>query len=125
MIDEISYLYPSSDFGPRGNVVVGDVSGSLQILFWDTSLGPRPTQAELSSVSIQAATALGWANRRKQALQALRDSDVTIIRCIETVPTAVPAAWDTYRQQLRAIISAQTGDPYQPLPTAPAAPTGP
>jgi hypothetical protein len=125
VINEIQYLYPNADFSISGNVNVGLVNSTLTITYWNTSvLGPQPTPAALSAVTTVANTASSWALCRQAALQALRASDVTIIRCVETVPTAVPTAWDIYRQQLRAIVSAATGDPTQPLPTAPVAPTG-
>ncbi|NPT59118.1 tail fiber assembly protein [Paraburkholderia elongata] len=64
-----------------------------------------------------------WANYQTQAQSVLTESDKTILRCYENGVT-VPAAWATYRKALRAIISATSGDPAQPLPARPAYPAG-
>lgn len=64
-----------------------------------------------------------WAQYQSNAQAALTDSDLTILRCYEN-SVAVPAAWTTYRKALRAIISATSGDPTQPLPTKPTYPAG-
>lgn len=53
-----------------------------------------------------------------QALQALRDSDVVILRCYEKA-VAVPSAWASYRSTLRTIVD---GSNAGPVPTAPAYP---
>lgn len=64
-----------------------------------------------------------WAEHQAQAQAALDKSDTTILRCIEH-SVAVPADWVSYRAALRAIVSATSGDPTQPLPTRPAYPAG-
>lgn len=55
-----------------------------------------------------------------QAQNALTASDKTILRCVEN-SVVVPAAWHTYRQTLRAIVS---GSQAGPLPTIPSYPAG-
>lgn len=64
-----------------------------------------------------------WEKYRAEAKAALDKSDITILRCAEN-NIAVPANWATYRAELRAIISAQSGDANQALPTRPAYPEG-
>lgn len=64
-----------------------------------------------------------WALQRTQARLSLTESDITILRCAEA-NVAVPDDWVTYRAALRAIVSAETGDPDDALPTRPAYPAG-
>ncbi|MTD33668.1 tail fiber assembly protein [Paludibacterium denitrificans] len=61
--------------------------------------------------------------RYTEARTALSASDTTLMRCYEA-GIALPAEWVAYRKALRAIISAQSGDPTQLLPTRPAYPEG-
>lgn len=63
---------------------------------------PGPTETELKALLV------------RQAQMALDKSDKTVGRCYENgIP--VPAAWKDYRQQLRAIVTTQTGEiPAQP-----------
>jgi hypothetical protein len=60
-------------------------------------------------------------------MNTLDKSDKTVLRCIEN-SVAIPAAWVTYRQQLRAIIAAAGGASdvivTETLPTPPAYPPG-
>lgn len=68
-------------------------------------------------------TANAWATLQSNAKAALDKSDITVLRCTENnIP--VPAAWATYRAELRAIISSQSGDATQALPVRPAYPEG-
>lgn len=55
------------------------------------------------------------------AQMALDKSDITILRCYEAA-IAVPTAWQTYRAELRAIISGSSIDTV--LPTMPDYPVG-
>lgn len=64
-----------------------------------------------------------WAVHQQEAALALDRSDLTVLRCVE-VGLQVPPSWVNYRTQLRAIVSAVTGDPLQDLPTRPDYPTG-
>jgi hypothetical protein len=64
-----------------------------------------------------------WSAYQGQARAALTDSDITLLRCAEC-GVSVPPTWAAYRKALRAIVSAVTGDPAQPLPIKPAYPTG-
>lgn len=84
-----------------------DFSGSAP----DSVNRAAPTNAQL------------WSSHQAQAKAALDASDITVLRCVEH-GVAVPAEWATYRADLRAIVSASTGDATQPLPTRPAYPAG-
>lgn len=64
-----------------------------------------------------------WGDHQASAKDALDLSDVTVLRCVEN-GVAVPPEWAVYRKALRAIVSAASGDPTQPLPTRPAYPAG-
>lgn len=64
-----------------------------------------------------------WKIYQQNAKYCLDKSDITILRCLE-FGVAIPAAWITYRNDLRAIISAISGDHMLPLPTKPAYPAG-
>jgi hypothetical protein len=64
-----------------------------------------------------------WRAYQAQAQAMLDRSDRTILRCAENA-VAVPSAWSDYRNALRAIISAATGDPAATLPAMPAYPAG-
>lgn len=78
-----------------------------------------PTTAQIAAQ--QAAVA--WSVYQAAAKTDLEVSDLTILRCYENT-VAVPTAWATYRKALRAIVSATSGDPTQPLPAKPAYPAG-
>jgi mannose-1-phosphate guanylyltransferase len=74
-------------------------------------------------VSESTLAANAWAMLQSNAKSALDKSDITILRCAENnIP--VPANWAAYRAELRAIISAQSGDANQVLPVRPAYPEG-
>lgn len=64
-----------------------------------------------------------WNSYQAQAQDLLDKSDVTIARCTENAVT-VPDEWKSFRVALRAIISAPSGDPTQPLPIRPTYPVG-
>ena len=88
-----------------------------------TTLQPY-TQPQLTAEQIATEKAENaWALLQGQAKAALDQADITILRCYEN-NVAVPAGWATYRKDLRAIISARTGDATQPLPEKPAYPVG-
>lgn len=79
--------------------------------------------AALATEQTAEANAAAWGLRQNEARQALTDSDVTVLRCYENA-IATPATWVTYRKDLRAIVSATTGDASLALPAMPAYPTG-
>lgn len=64
-----------------------------------------------------------WTEYRFQAYSALAKSDITVLRCMESGVT-VPLVWVEYRQSLRAIVGAETGDYTQLFPTRPDYPLG-
>lgn len=80
--------------------------------------GGRPTAVDFVPSAEQL-----WAGAQSRAKAALDASDSTILRCAENGVT-VPAAWIKYRKDLRAIVSAKTGDGTQALPPRPAFPAG-
>ena len=60
---------------------------------------------------------------RSLARKALRDSDITVIRCYEhSLP--VPAAWVSYRSALRSILNTNTWTESLELPAMPGYPAG-
>lgn len=64
-----------------------------------------------------------WSALQAEALGALAESDITVLRCAEAgVP--VPQAWRDYRAALRAIVSAQSVSESTQLPTQPDYPPG-
>lgn len=58
-------------------------------------------------------------NSANEAIQALSQSDITILRCVENGIT-VPDSWRDYRKALREIVTNGTGT----LPTKPEYPAG-
>ncbi|OPY03780.1 MAG: hypothetical protein A4E60_00077 [Syntrophorhabdus sp. PtaB.Bin047] len=74
------------------------------------------TLHEASYFAARAAAAL-----KILAQEALDRSDITILRCYENAVT-VPAAWQTYRTELRAIVSGTS--PATELPARPEYPEG-
>lgn len=63
-----------------------------------------------------------WAAYQAQAQAALAKTDMVALRCLKA-GVAFPAAWQSYTQQLRVIVNANTGTPGT-LPTPPDFPTG-
>jgi hypothetical protein len=100
------------DMGDVGLVSCFTANGFALLTDDEVAAARAPTAAQL------------WANYQAQAQASLDKSDVTILRCAEN-GVAVPAAWATYRADLRAITGAKTaGDPTQSLPGVPAYPAG-
>lgn len=71
----------------------------------------------------QASLDSSWAEYQSRAKTALTQSDITLLRCVEN-GIIVPAAWAAYRQELRAILSASSGDANQTFPVRPDYPAG-
>lgn len=64
-----------------------------------------------------------WGALQAEALGALAESDITVLRCAEAgVP--VPQSWRDYRAALRLIVSSAAGDPDAGLPPRPDYPPG-
>lgn len=81
------------------------------------------TQAQAETIQSASGNNIAWTNYKEDARARLMKSDITVLRCYErAVP--VPLDWAEYRSSLRAIISAESGDPTQPLPPMPAYPAG-
>lgn len=79
--------------------------------------------ASFAPPSGQISTSARWAALQMEALGALAESDITVLRCAEAgVP--VPQAWRDYRAALRQIVSSDIGDPDPGLPERPAYPPG-
>lgn len=72
---------------------------------------PPPTKSELI------------AQYKLQAHQALERTDRVAIRCFKA-GVAFPAAWISYTQALRTIVTAASVDPTLPLPIQPSYPEG-
>jgi hypothetical protein len=93
-----------------GKVLSADASGLPVII-----LPAGKTQDEINAEA--------WHELQSSAKSELGKSDITVLRCVENgIP--VPETWATYRQGLRAIISAPSGDASQGLPIKPAYPAG-
>lgn len=61
--------------------------------------------------------------RRREALEALEKSDITVSRCYEC-GVVVPEEWVVYRRSLREIVSAPPGSNDVAVPDRPAYPEG-
>jgi hypothetical protein len=86
----------------RGKVIEPDDNGK------PVAVDPPPLSAERLSALL-----------KRQALDVLSHSDITILRCVERGVT-VPGEWVTYRQKLREIVSTGTGE----IPAQPEYPAG-
>ena len=64
-----------------------------------------------------------WNQFQAQAQSLLDKSDLVAIRCLKA-GIAFPVVWQTYVVELRAIVSATSGDATVALPVQPAFPTG-
>ena len=98
--------FVADDYTPTAGETVadGDVLPDIETLH------------EASYIAARAAAAL-----KISAQEALDRSDITILRCYENA-VAVPAAWQTYRTELRAIVSGAS--PSTELPARPEYPEG-
>lgn len=98
--------FVADDYTPASGetVVDGDVLPDIETLH------------ETSYIAARTAAALKVA-----AQEALDRSDITILRCYENA-VAVPATWQTYRTELREIISGTSSA--TELPTMPEYPDG-
>jgi hypothetical protein len=84
-----------------------------------------PTSAQLSAAFSGYTAAIAAQSRAPliaSAQAALDRSDTTIVRCA-SASVAVPAAWQTYRSALRAIVNGSDTTSTQ-LPATPAYPSG-
>lgn len=106
-LDENGALYAIEDDGSQDFLIQPD---------WKPA-----TDDEIKEVQNPPADA--WKIYQFNAKNLLDKSDMTVLRCVENgIP--VPADWAIYRKALRAILSAQTGDPSKELPTCPGYPSG-
>lgn len=87
------------------------------------------TDAEIAQYNIDADNAIAqqqimaWKAYQAQAQALLDETDMVSLRCFKA-GVVFPTTWLSYVQALRAIMSAQTGDPTQTFPTKPTYPTG-
>lgn len=120
-IDTVTQRYWAFD----SDVEVSNVSGVYSFsangtpLDVPTTLTPCSAQVE-TPAQVQAAA---WAAYQGNALAALADSDITVLRCYENA-VSVPTAWTAYRAALRIIVSSATGDATAPFPVRPSYPAG-
>lgn len=77
--------------------------------------------ADPDALTAAQQAAAAQAQLKQQALNALSQSDVTVLRCYENAVT-VPAEWTAYRKALRAIVDAPSSA--TALPAMPAYPAG-
>jgi hypothetical protein len=80
---------------------------------WTVDLLPVMFKAVVSPTNEEL-----WEQFKNSAFFALHKSDITVLRCLEA-GTAVPPEWIAYRQALRDIVSADSGDPAAGLPVRP------
>lgn len=67
--------------------------------------------------------AMTWPSLQQRAQSALERTDTVALRCFKAgIP--FPSEWQAYTVALRAIVSAQDGDPAQGLPVKPPYPSG-
>jgi hypothetical protein len=125
----ITAFYDSIDSpAPRGTEVIGISDAQWQTCIgnpgWTVDSGElvAPIQASAAQISAQRA-ATAWAVHQVNAKAALDASDTTILRCYEN-GVVVPHAWAAYRQALREVVGAASGDPSQGLPPKPPYPSG-
>jgi hypothetical protein len=64
-----------------------------------------------------------WADYQAKAQALLDKTDIVCLRCYKA-GVAYPADWQKYTADLRAIVSAKSGDPTAALPPSPAYPAG-
>lgn len=117
----VSYLYPDAD--PMTDYQVGDDGDGLRIMAWAYAKAPQPDAATLAANEQAASAAFAWSSLKRDALAALQDSDITVLRCFEH-GVALPSEWVSYRAALRAIVSAVAGNAAAGLPVRPAYPAG-
>ena len=114
LVTNIVLLADISDWHTPTDILIKSDTANIGDSFNGTDIIPAPPPP------------ITWAQYQQQA-QALLDkvtgSSGTVIRCyIAGIP--LPAEWQTYISELRAIIKATSGDPSAALPTQPAYPAG-
>jgi len=87
-----------------------------QILKWNNTLGPKPTQFQLDSAWATYSVTLAWLDFRNERSTLLKDCDYTQLPDYNGLDKA---AWATYRQALRDIPQNQSDPNNIVWPTLP------
>lgn len=95
------------DFLVAGAKYGGSISPNTEAAYasirWEDERA-KPTWAAIKAAWATVATDVAAKELATEAQAAIIKSDITIVRCYENAIT-VPAAWHTYRQALREIVS--------------------
>lgn len=116
----LSYMYPSAIAG-LDYVLMNDGDGDY-ISEWKLT-DIKPTNEQIKAAEIGHLECEAWSAYKAKAQDLLDKTDIVCLRCYKA-GVAYPADWQKYTADLRAIVSAKSGDPTAILPPTPAYPAG-